>query len=296
MVVAALFSHPVCGAPALSAWVSKGFQALADDEPRRALECFQKAREEMPSAAEVDCYVGLGHFKNAQYEQAIEFFDRAARRDASIVDSAFLFYRASAHRALGLRGLEIEAWNALVEWDPDSSFAEAARRAADEAVRRDPSSAESLLGAGLKAQYTWPNAAAAYFREALGEAGGEWAGEIAVHLICALNRAGRCEEALAMEAPVLEDGGLREIWVLQRALALAGLSRWEEAAAELESAAEDAGPQAEYLRALCRVHLGGEGEATAVARNLEGLLEKEMTDTLTRLAQQHSLAGAAPVR
>ena len=75
--------------------VARGFAALEKNQHEKALKYFLKAHEENPLSAQIECYVGLGYFKTGKYDQTIEYCERAALHDPSVVDSAFLFYRAS---------------------------------------------------------------------------------------------------------------------------------------------------------------------------------------------------------
>lgn len=268
--------------------VARGFEALDRNRPEEALVCFLKARRENPESAPLQCYVGLGYFKTGNREAALEFFERAARSDGSIVDSAFLFYRASCYRALGLPEIERRGWQAVIEWDPASSFADAARKALTGTGRRAPP-VRRLLEAGLDAWNTYPHAATAYFREAVTREGSEWRAEARVFLACSLNSAGRYEEVLALDMDIAGGHALGAVLRLQHAMALVGLGRWKPALSVLARIDHQTtvAAQSEYLKALCLIEIGREDEAAISLVELSKPFGKEMINSLISLAEIH---------
>jgi len=266
--------------------VIRGFEALEENRCPEALEHFLKAHRDNPFSAAVECYVGLGYFKTGEFALALDRYERAADRDESVIDSAFIFYRASCLRALGLVDAERKEWRELAEWDPDSKFAGVAREALRKFAGRRPAPARSLLGAGLKLWDNAPYAAAVFFREARERQDAECSDEASLYLASALNRTGRYNEVLAMEGDI-SDRELRGLWRMQQVLAHVGLEQWD-AALETLGRIEDSdivSSQAGYLRALCQIRAGEQEKALAAIPNLAPRIETELMDVLVRLAQ-----------
>lgn len=266
--------------------VVRGFEALDGNRNEKALHCFLEALEANPDSAQVESCVGLGYFKTEAYDQALEHYERAVLRDPTVVDSAFLFYRASCYRGMGLVRLELKEWQRLTQWDPDSRFARVAREAIADRTGEEGPTPDELLAAGLDILVAAPNAAAACFREALLRSGRNRHGEALLYLGSALNRADRHKEALSLQGRTGMDPGLAGAWHMQHALALTGLERWEEALEVLESIGNDdtVAQQADYVETVCRIQLGQHDEALASLPSLESRFERDMVAALRRLA------------
>ena len=273
----------------LNEWVLKGFDALNEGRNERALECFLKAHEENPYAPDpaVECYVGLGCFKTGQYREALEYYERAALHDPAVADSAFLFYRASCLRALGLVQLERDAWREVIAWDPESRFAQTAREALAGDADRQPAAPRDLIDTGRIHWDTLPHAAIAYFREAYDRPVGSHTPLAGICLAYSLNRTGQYEALIALPDKVRDSHELADGWHLQRALARFGLEQWESTLEELAAVGADPAlaAQADYVRTLCRIHLGDRREADASLPRLAQAFDAEAMDLLSRLAQ-----------
>jgi len=293
-MIAAAIALLLCGAAprrglAADDPVAAGFAALERDRPREALAHFIAASRANPASARNLCYVGLGYFKAGDFENALEYFERSLQQDPSLVDSAFLFYRANCYRALGLRSMERTAWKALIDWDPRSRFADAGREAAASGRRERAPQSRALLERGLDVWHKLPHAAAAYFREAASQQESQWRTEARVFLACALNTIERHEEVLQLEPAPESDAALAGLMELQRAAALAGLERWDEAMAALQKRSFESvvRGQAEYLKSLCLIQLGRQEEATDALAALKRVFSTEAVAHLVTLAEVH---------
>ena len=275
-----------CAEAAFNQWVIRGFDALERDQAAEALTCFIEARKANPFSAVLDSYLGLGYFKSEDYVNAFEYYTRAATREATVVDSAFLFYQASTLRALGLVLAERAAWRQLAEWDPDSKFSKLAREALAEASSRRPAGTEALLGEGLRVWDASPHTAVAFFREAHQVGDDNWTEKTALYLASALNRTGQYQDVLAMQNPAgnADSSGL---WQMQQVLALVGLEQWESALDRIAAIEKSdlVAAHADYLRALCQIRLGAQDDALAAIPALSPRIETELMEALVRLAQ-----------
>jgi tetratricopeptide (TPR) repeat protein len=273
-------------ATGLNKWVVKGFDSLQNDKPQKALKYFQKAMSEHPESARYECYLGLGYFKSGLYDKALNHYARAAQRDPSIIDSAFLFYKASCYRALGLVALERSAWKGVIRWDPNSKFADTAMQGLNDSVMREPASIDTLLATGRKLWDTIPHVATAYYREAYMQPGQARTSEAAMQLVHALNRTGRHEEVLALRSAIPETDELAELWDFQRVLAMIGMNDWSTALAELGSKtfSEDVAKLSDYLQVLCQIKLGHRQDVAAAIPKLEKSVNPDMVAVLKQFA------------
>ncbi len=276
-------------------WVSRGFKALDKNQPSKALAYFEKALETGTASAELDTYIGLAHYKGESFNEALNAFERASARDPDVVDGAFLFYRANCFRALGLFVSEQRAWKALVAWDPDSRFADMARKALAQGLSGPPAGAVDLVETGNEICDPLPYASIAYFSEASLMPSGDSRDDAMVYLAYALNRTQQHEKVLALKPRTAIAGALSGIWNMQRVLAYAGLSRWGDAMAELNRvpASDEIAAQAEYLKTVCRIKMGHMPATARPVPELARVIDSEALNALTRLAHISAAAGAS---
>ena len=275
-------SHALAEA-SLNTWVVKGFDALKRNQADKALRHFEKAQRDNPYSHEIECYAGLGHFKTGDYTEALEHFTRAEQGDPTLVDSAFLFYSASCYRALGLVSLEREAWERVKEWDPDSSFAETARRALSEPTRDTPS-IEALLSTGRELLYAdKTHAAVAHFTE-----GYKTTADATIFHAVALNETGQYDEMLKLQNSMDATHKDMGLWQIQRAFAFMMTDALDSAMDELD-AIENTGDMAlrrDKLRILCNIQSGRQEESAAGMQRLVSNTGVEDLEVFRRLVEQ----------
>ncbi len=299
----ALIALALCGdiqASGLNRWVIKGFDAIQNDKPEKALRHFQQACDADPASAQYECYLGLAHFKNGSFNEALHHYARAAHRDPSVIDSAFLYYKASCYRALGLVTLERAAWKGVIQWDPDSKFADTAMRGLNDSATRTPASVEAIIASGsalipVANPGKWLEfAATEYFREAFLQPENEFSTHAAVALAQGLNLTQRHQDVLDLERRIDAGHDLVHDWEVQRALAMMGMGDWTAALESLSGT--DFSPHiaanAEYLRIICNLELGNREEALAVLPSGGNDADTQILATLNRLAQ---ISAAAPI-
>jgi tetratricopeptide (TPR) repeat protein len=285
--------RPATAETGLNKSIIRGFDALQNDKPQKALKYFQKAYSKQPDSAQFECYLGLGHFKNGSYDEALHHYVRAAQRDPSVVDSAFLYYKASCYRALGLVTLERSAWKGIIQWDPDSKFADTAMQGLNDSASREPASIDAIIASGLKLMdHPMPEkrlayAATEYFREAYLQPKNPRSSESASYLGYALNKTGRHQDVLSLSPNIQTSDALASLWNMQRVLAMVGMKNWTSALAALEEVQgkTDVADQAEYLRIVCQFNLGHRNEAVAAMPKIGKTFDSEMVAVLNRLAQ-----------
>jgi tetratricopeptide (TPR) repeat protein len=269
----------------LNAWVVKGFNALEHNKSDKALRYFENAQRENPYSHEIECYVGLGHFKKGDYVQALEHYTRAAQGDPTLVDSAFLFYRASCYRALGLVSLEREAWEHVREWDPDSEFAKTAHRALSEPMREAPT-IDALLTTGLELLDTdKPYAAAAYFTEGYNQPDRNTS-DATLCLAMALNETGQYDDTLKLKDRMAAEH--TDLWLLLRAYAFMMKDDYERALNELDGIADrgNVSLRADRMRVLCNIRAGRQDESTEGIQRLVSNTGAADVDVFRRLLEQ----------
>jgi len=269
----------------LNEWVVKGFNALEQNKSDNALRYFEKAHKEHPYSHEIECYVGLGHFKNGNFALALEHYTRAAQGDPTLVDSAFLFYRASCYRALGLVSLEHDAWQHVREWDPDSEFAKTARRALSEPTREAPT-IDVLLSAGLELlDADKPYAAAAYFTEGYNQPNRNSSDAI-LCLAMALNETGQYDATLELKNRMADKHA--DLMLLLRAYAFMMKDDYQHALNELDGIADkdDVALRADRMRVLCNIRAGRQDESARGIERLVSNTDAADVDVFLRLLEQ----------
>ena len=246
--------------------VIEGFQLLEAGHLKNALKKFNKALKTQPDSAEIRTYVGLGHFKLGNYEDALEAFEQARVRDPSIGDSAFLFYRASCLRALGLPRQERDAWQAVIEWDSRSRFARQAQDALREPRKSVAIDSETLIENGLSHWEDKPLLAAAYLNEAVGLPDSPAAA--VAYLAAAFNQAGDYQSVVELDGQHRVPEKQHHLWQIQLAVARMGLEQWDDAKSALQDVPEESkwGRKARYLQALCLLRMGNNDEARTLLK------------------------------
>lgn len=121
--------------PTVNNLLDRGFSALEKNRPKAARAAFLRALIETPENAEVLAYIGVTYCDEASlynkqllWIQGLDFLEKAVTRDPSVKSAAFLFYQASALRALGLRLHERAAWSELARRFPSSPYAASAQQ------------------------------------------------------------------------------------------------------------------------------------------------------------------------
>jgi tetratricopeptide (TPR) repeat protein len=246
--------------------VVEGFQLLEAGHVEGALKKFKKALKAQPESAEIRTYVGLGNFKLGNFEEALEAFDQARVRDASLADSALLFYRASCLRALGLARQERDAWQAVIEWDPRSRFARQAQDALRKPGNQSPPDPETLIENGLSHWQDKPLVAAAYLNEAVGLQ--DSPSSVVAYLAAAFNQAGDYQSVIDLGDHHRVPETQYPLWQIQLAVARMGLEQWDGAKSALQEVPDESrwGRKARYLQALCLLRLGESDQARALLK------------------------------
>lgn len=250
--------------------VVEGFRHLEAGHPKKALALFERALSRNPASPELLTYAGLGHFKNQHYPEALEAFDQARSREPNIVDSAFLFYRASTLRALGLGVMEREAWGEVIAFDPHSRFARQARLAREEQGKQERHATRDLVDNGLLHWDDRPMVAAAYFREALARGPDAGAARVQTYLAAVLNQSGQYRAVVELGQRYTPPPGQRAEWDIQMAAAQMGLREWERATQVLSRVppGSEWHRKVQYMQALCLVRLDRGDQAETVLQDL----------------------------
>ena len=214
--------------------IDAGFDALERNAFEEARISFTQALRLREDSAEATCYLGLAHYKSGDMVAALDHFERSLHLDETIADSAFLFYRALAARQLGLVSHEERAWRALIEFDPQSRFAQRGAEAIKEMPNRQHFGPDIYFEQGRKLAPSHPYAAVLFFIESVEETlranqGTEGLELPMSWLLTYLNRTRQPDQVLLMEKPVKVLEGSTDNIHLQLAIARVSLGDCEEA-------------------------------------------------------------------
>lgn len=288
---------PVCAqTPEADAWVVEAFAALDANRPKQALALFERALGQTPESAELLTYVGLGYFKVGNPRAALHALESAKRRDASLVDPSFLFYRANCLRSIGLTTSERNAWQELKTWDPNSRFAELATEALAENRPDQTVSIEEWIGLGLSMLPDHACAATIVFEEAQLKANDAEQATILPYLALALNECGQHRDVVILASEHPDQTNLGDLWHLQLGVAYVEQGMWDQAQTVLHkvSSTSPLYEQSQLLNAICLAH---QGQTSASSDALTTLLEQGDTTLSNELNDlQQAVQGLAPVR
>lgn len=256
--------------------VKNGFALLEKSKPTKAIEAFEQALEAPPKPktasekSELLSYTALACFKAGRYVDCLEHFDRAVQLDEQMVDSTYLFYRAQALRALGLRRLERNTWHYLKKWDPQSRFVKLADEALAQKATESTDEIALLIDEGLRLLDDLPAAASAFFYEATLRQPSNTTMDSAVYLAVALNKAGNFNSAATITQTYKPPKDLEDLWHLQTGLTYMGLNKWVDATTAFKRVAKSSPHygDATYAQVLCHHNLGEREFATSLLKNI----------------------------
>lgn len=107
----------------LSAWVELGNLYFDTNQPREAIEAYQRYLASKPDNADVRTDMGIMYRKLGQFDRAIEEFKKAAQSDAKHLNSRYNIGIVLLHDKQDIKGA-IQAWEDYIGVDPNSERAQ----------------------------------------------------------------------------------------------------------------------------------------------------------------------------
>jgi cytochrome c-type biogenesis protein CcmH/NrfG len=110
----------------LPAWVELGNLYFDTDQPKEAIEAYNRYLAAKPDNADVRTDMGIMYRKLGQFDKAIEEFRKAAQSDPKHINSRYNIGLVLLHDKQDIKGA-VKAWEEYLKVDPNSERAQRIR-------------------------------------------------------------------------------------------------------------------------------------------------------------------------